>query len=351
MKLLNSLYGGLITFISILGFFLPQSTTASEVKPILNSLKTTTSNSLFLPIIAQNYSVSAASQSQEKPRIAVLDFEYSSISNPNILGVITGGAKGVSDILVNKLVEGGKYRVIERSQLEAILKEQNLGISGRVDASTAAQIGRILGVEAVIMGSITQFDLQQKNSGFNVFGIGVGGDDTDAYVKLNLRIVNTTTAEIILAIEGSGNASQSDNQVEVYGVGGGSSTSNEGKLLTLATELAIDKIVSTLDSHVEKLASLPKALPEINALVADVSGNSVVLNKGSSDGYQPGMQLSIERITKEVKDPQTGKVIRQMTQQIGMIKIVDVDGSSSVGEIVSGSQFKIGDVAKPIAIN
>lgn len=287
-------------------------------------------------------------QAQEKPRIAVLDFDYSSVSNPGFFSYLPGDAKGVSDLLVNKLVEAGNYRVIERSQLEAILQEQNLGTSGRIDASTAAQIGRILGVEAVIIGTVTQFDLQRQDSGFNVFGIGVGGNDTDAFVKLNIRVVNTTTAEIVATAEGNGNASQSDNQVQVYGIGGGSSTSNEGKLLTFATQQAIDELITQLDTNADKIASLPKSLPTVTAIVADVAGNTVILNKGTSDGYQKGMKISIERTVKEVKDPQTGEVLRQITQPIGTIELSDVDRKSSMGTIISGSSFQVGDIAKPL---
>jgi curli biogenesis system outer membrane secretion channel CsgG len=106
-----------------------------------------------------------SSRKQEKLRVAVLDFDYSGLSNPQWLTFVNGGASGVSDMLVTQLVESGRYTVIERSRIDAVLKEQNFGASGRVDASTAAQIGQILGVDVVIIGSITQFDLQKKQSG------------------------------------------------------------------------------------------------------------------------------------------------------------------------------------------
>ncbi len=287
-------------------------------------------------------------QTTAKPRIAVLDFDYSSVSDPRWLSYFTGGSRGVSDILVNKLVQSGSYSVIERSRIDAILQEQNLGASGRIDATTAAQIGKILGVDAIILGSITQFDLQERRSGGGLFfGIGASTEDTDAYVKLNVRMVNTTTAEIISVAEGNGNASQSDSSVSVLGLGGGSSTSNEGRLLTMATEKAIDEVLRSLNADSAKIAALPKALPNVNALVAAVLGNQVVLNKGTTDGYRPGMRVSIERIAQAIKDPATGKVIRQITQPIGLVELVEVDAQSSVGRIVSGSQFKVGDLAKP----
>jgi hypothetical protein len=58
------------------------------------------------------------------------------------------------------------------------------------------------------------------------------------------------------------------------------------------------------------------------------------------------MKLSIEKVTKQVKDPTTGKVNRNITQSLGKIELIDVDATSSVGKITSGGKFKVGDIAK-----
>jgi curli biogenesis system outer membrane secretion channel CsgG len=287
-------------------------------------------------------------QKQEKLRVAVLDFDYSGLSNPQWLSFLNGGASGVSDILVNKLVESGRYTVIERSRIDAVIKEQNLGASGRVDASTAAQIGQILGVDVVIVGSITQFDLQKKQSGGSFIIFNTTSTETDAFVKLNVRAINTTTAEIITTAQGDGTANQSDGSTVVLGVGSGSQTSNEGKLLSIATDKAVTQVVGNLSDKAEQIAATPRSIPKANAVVAAVAGNQVILNKGTGDGYRVGLRISIERPTQTVKDPQTGKVIRQITQSIGTIELVDVDSQSSIGQVITGSQFKVGDVAKPV---
>ena len=288
-------------------------------------------------------------QSQGKVRVAVLDFDYSSLSDPGFLSALfPGSSKGVSDVLVNKLVQSNKFTVIERSKIDDIMREQDLGASGRIDPGTAAQIGRALGVEAVIIGSVTQFDIQERRSGggLSILGIGVRSTDTDAYVKLTARMVDTTTGEILMAAEGNGNVSQSDSEVDVRGISGGSSTSNESKLLTLATEQAVDEVVTQLSDSSETLATSPD-LPNVSVRIADIFENTVVLNKGSSDGFQSGMTVSIERVTREVKDPDTGEVIRQVTEPVGTVELYDVDAQSSMGKVVSGSSFQVGDVAKP----
>jgi curli biogenesis system outer membrane secretion channel CsgG len=304
-------------------------------------------------ILSKTDSSFSKPSTQRKIRIAVLDFDFSSVSSPWWSSGFRNLGKGVSDILISKLGKDNKYSLIERTRIDAILAEQNLSASQLVDPITAAKIGKLLGVEAVVIGSITQFDLQNKKSaGGGLFGgllggLGVSNQSTDAEVKLNVRVVNTTTGEILFTAEGKGKDNQSDVQV-LTGLGaGGSSTDNSSKLLTLATEKAVDKVVRQFNSKSNDLASLPVALPSVSATVADISGNTVILNKGTSDGYATGLKLSIERVSRTVKDPYTGKVIRNITEPVGVIQLTEVDGTSSVGKIISGAAFKIGDVAKP----
>lgn len=288
------------------------------------------------------------SDTLEKPRIAVIDLDFSSVGSPNLLSLIPGGADGVADILVTALVQGGKYTVVERSEIETILAEQNLGASGRISSSTAAEIGKILGVRAVIIGSVTQFDLQRQSGGGGVFGIGASTQDTDAEVAINARVIDTSTAEILYAIDGKGNQSQSDTQVSIFGVRAGSSTSNEGKLLTLATEQAVKEISDAMGEEASAIATLQKPVPQVDAIVANVSGSTIILNKGTNQGYRTGMTVSIERVTDEIKDPETGEILRKLTTQVAEVKLTDVDGKSSLGEIISGAPPKVGDVAKPM---
>ena len=53
---------------------------------------------------ASEQATDAQRSQQERPRVAILNFDFSSISNPQLLSFIKGGASGVSDILISKLV-------------------------------------------------------------------------------------------------------------------------------------------------------------------------------------------------------------------------------------------------------
>jgi curli biogenesis system outer membrane secretion channel CsgG len=190
----------------------------------------------------------------KKPRIAVLDFEYSSISSQWSPWLQTN-IKGVSDILVNKLVDGGNFSAIERSQLDRIIREQNLGATQRLDASSAAKIGRILGVKTIIIGSVTQFDIDKQSNGFSVPFLGsVGGGKTSANVRINMRAVDTKTAEILFTAQGDGSSDRNDNSINIKGFSMGSGSSNqESKLLSTATADAIEQIANKINGNPTKI--------------------------------------------------------------------------------------------------
>jgi hypothetical protein len=86
----------------------------------------------------------------------------------------------------------------------------------------------------------------------------------------------------------------------------------------------------------------------VQGLVAAVDGSQVILNVGAKAGVKVGDQLNVERVTKEIKDPSTGQVLRRLSTPVGVVKVTDVDDISSVATPVSGSGFKTGDAVKTV---
>jgi curli biogenesis system outer membrane secretion channel CsgG len=168
-----------------------------------------------------------AAQSQ-RPTIAVLSFEYGTIqkwwSGTQDIG------EGISDMIVDELVNDGSYRVIERKRLDAVLAEQNFSNSERADpsAKTLAQIGKVLGVKYLIVGSVTKFGTEQSNKSFggggfgSAFGVGqVGTAKGKANVAITARIIDTTTGEILVSAKGDGTSKRSGFLLGGGGGGGG----------------------------------------------------------------------------------------------------------------------------------
>ena len=117
-------------------------------------------------LVASLVLTAAIAQGQQKKRVAVMNFDYATVQSgvAAIFGSNQDIGKGIADLLVDKLVNDGTYSVIERKMLDKIIAEQNFSNSDRADASSAAKLGKILGVDAIVIGSITQFGRDDKST-------------------------------------------------------------------------------------------------------------------------------------------------------------------------------------------
>jgi curli biogenesis system outer membrane secretion channel CsgG len=322
-----------------------------------------------LPAMAQTAAPAAApaatapaTPAGPKKRVAVMNFDYGTVRTTvqQIFGSDQDVGKGISDMLVEKLVNGGQYSVIERNALDKILKEQNFSNSDRADASTAAKIGAVLGVDAIIIGSITQFgrDDQHTNVGGGGYGLGkfgiggVGTSKSKAIVAVSARIINTSTAEIMVAVTGKGESTRSD--TKLIGGGGGWSGGGAGGLdmgssnfantiLGEAVRGAVDSTAEQLDANSAKVVATKMAF---SGLVADVSGNTLILNVGKKSGVHVGDTVEVSRQVRVVKDPTTGKVIKAVTDKLGSATVTDVDDDSCTATFSGAGAVKVGDVVK-----
>lgn len=137
----------------------------------------------LLAVPALGAQAQEAAAPDRRPTLAVLHFDN---------GAIGRGAdyeplrSGLADLLITDLAANPAIRVVERDQLNALLREQDLGTAGRLDAGTAARIGKLLGVRHFIMG------------GFVI--------DPRGRMRLDARAVNTETSAIEHTERVNGNA-------------------------------------------------------------------------------------------------------------------------------------------------
>lgn len=325
----------------------------------------------FLTVCALITLLSVMAQAQTPPanggrkkRVAVFDFDYATVRSNSaaLFGSDVDIGKGISDLLVKYLVKDGTYSVIERKAMDKILAEQNFSNSDRANPNSAAKLGKLLGVDAIIVGSITQFGNDNKNQnvggggGFGRFGVGgFSHKESKAVVGLDARIVDIDTAEILGVAEGKGESTRSSTSLlggggGWSGFGGGNvdfgSSGFQNTIIGEAVKQAVEQMSGEVIADNSKLVTRTIV---VEGLVADVTdGSQIVLNVGSKNGVKVGDSLNVERVTREIKDPATGKVLRRMTTPVGVVKVTDVDDGSSVCSVVSGSGFKVGDAVKTI---
>ena len=92
-----------------------------------------------------NYHKTKNDTNNEKMKIAVMDFRDG-------VGVNRSEVDGLSDMLINTMFKTGKFEIIERTQLNQVLKEQKL--QGELTTQQLAKVGRILGVESILVGTV-----------------------------------------------------------------------------------------------------------------------------------------------------------------------------------------------------
>ena len=190
--------------------------------------------------------VAAAGAANDKPRIAVIELKNKADNQ----WWYRGGAAAAQDVFVTELVKSGRFRVIEREALEALMQEKNLSLSGDVDPSTAVRAGKLLGVDYILTGAVTEYG--NTSNRVDTPGGSAGGRwipsvsvGKNAFVAaINARLIETETGEIVWADEGRGE--EGNARVRVGGFGGG--VDNDERMFDKVLKPVIQQLVASLKS-------------------------------------------------------------------------------------------------------
>ena len=290
-----------------------------------------------------------------------MNFDYGTVQSSvsAIFGTDQDIGKGISAMLIEKLVKDGQYSVIERAALDKLLAEQNFSNSDRANPTSAAKIGQLLGVDTIIIGSITQFGRDDKhtNIGGGGFGSkyglgGIGTKNSKAVVAVSARMVNVNTGEIISAVTGTGESSRGGTSLLGAGGGGGGGgggavdmgSSNFGNtILGEATHKAVDDMGAQLDAqrHQSPDHQARGQRPRRRRLRQHAHRQ-----RWQESRPQVGDVLDVSRPVRVVKDPATGKVIKSITDKVGSATVTEVDDDSATATFTGAAPAKVGDAIK-----
>lgn len=177
----------------------------------------------------------------DRPAVTVTDFDYGTVAAQiasdkktrkrlEKMGIRDVGelasalGVGAADLIVEKLLATGEFRVLERKQLAAIEQEQRLG---EPDTALAEPRSRIPRARYLVSGSVTRLGFEEKSLGgaagqlaseIALYGLGAKKNRTE--VHLTARIIDTETGEIVASFTGTGE-SRKGWGLTVFGMGGG----------------------------------------------------------------------------------------------------------------------------------
>jgi curli biogenesis system outer membrane secretion channel CsgG len=168
-------------------------------------------------VFSQGY---ARGYADGKPRIGVLRF-----TNHTSAGWWEGSVgTDLQDMLIAELAAKNSFRVLERKELDAVINEQNLGASGRVNPATRAKLGKITGAKYLIAATVSAFEQNTSGGGggLSYGGFSLGGRQDKAYMAVDLKVIDVETGEIYDARTVEATSKSSGISVGVYrgGFGG-----------------------------------------------------------------------------------------------------------------------------------
>lgn len=291
---------------------------------------------------------------EEKKRVAVLPFR---VNNINVDGVSSYQASEiVAKMLTNSLIKTQKFTVVEYSKVMSVLNELGLD-EAPVEEENQKKVAEKLGVEAIIVGWINEFEISYGggNTG-SWYGYSLDVDSTGGKVELEADLLDSSTVEVLKSINEKG--SDSDSSVGVgydyHYIDLDDNSVFYDTVLGHATQEAVDKVAEEVEKSYDKIKSPPEgvtvtatSLPE--GLVADVSDKEITINIGENDGVKAGDRFNILRVTKEITDPDTGEVIKEIYEEIGQIIIFEVGDKWSTGNVVnlnSNYNIEVKDIVK-----
>jgi curli biogenesis system outer membrane secretion channel CsgG len=151
---------------------------------------------------------SAAAQAQGKPVIAVASF-----TNQTSTAAWWNGDVGrqLADVLSNELSSSGDFTVVERAQLGAVMAEQNLAADGLTRPGSGPRQGNITGARYLVTGIVTAYteDTSETGGGLSFRGVSLGGKRSEAYVAIDLRVIDSETSEVAFSRTVEGRTSSS----------------------------------------------------------------------------------------------------------------------------------------------
>ena len=279
---------------------------------------------------------------QLKKRVAVFDFEDKT-SHQYRWWTGQPVGEGMADMLVTSLVKTGNYQVIERQEIDKIMQEQQLGMSGVVTQQSAAQVGKVLGVELAIFGSVTEFGYSEGTTGGRLKsqGLGLGIKSSSATVAVDVRFVNTTTGEILLAESVRKEESKKGIALDTRQFNFENQKSFDESIVGKATRASIDEIVQLVDNASQGLSWQGKIIK---------GDGPIYINAGSEGGIQVGDEFDVFRAGEELIDPDTGLALGAVETKVGTIKVTNNsvgNGKASECMATSGAGFERNDIVRP----
>ena len=275
-------------------------------------------------------------KAQFRKTIAVARFQ----NRTTAAGQINLGS-GMTDQLTNALVGSKNFIVMERESISNVLNEQDFARGIRTPNTKVAQTGKVVPAQILIKGAITEFQLEESGNGLGISyqGFSLGQESSQAHVGLILRIIDTTSGQVIDSVRLEGKAKGTGYKFGVSYMGIGVDAEKfDNTALSKAVQQVIDRAVQVIANNLNQI-------PFEGKIITALDG-SYYTNIGSRNNVNGGDMFDVYAPGTELVDPDTGEMLGSLKKKVGTIIISSPKSKYSKAFSSNGQNFKKGYILK-----
>ena len=233
--------------------------------------------------------------------------------------------------LIDRINATRKFDVVGRSDLSDIIKEQDLGASGNVDAKTAAKAGKLTGAKYLLVTTVDDFQDYVEKATFE----GTGRSATKRVFRLSVvgKIYDSSTGKLLESanFQTGNDAFKQIQEERNYSVKDG--------------ELSDEMMVAVSRDMAQKIAN-HVADVIFPAKVLIKRDNEVTINRGEGGGVAVGDTFNVFALGEELIDPDTKESLGREEAKVGRVKITQVNPKTSTAQILEDTGIDKGAILR-----
>ncbi len=224
-----------------------------------------------------------------------------------------------------------KFKIVSRSDLDAVMKEQSLADSGLVSISdsNAAKMGQLLGAKYIVTVSVDDFQDFIDRASFAT----LAKSDENRTIRIGAiaKIIDSSTSSILETVNVIVKKRSYVSKSNIAQHSGGSQSDDSIALLTR-------DISSQIANRVADIIFPPKVIGK--------TGKIVTFNRGDGTGVRVGDEYSIFALGEEMVDPDTGEKLGAEEVDVGKMRVISITPKFSKGTLLEDNGVDKGQVLR-----
>ncbi|MDR3459935.1 MAG: CsgG/HfaB family protein [Verrucomicrobiae bacterium] len=283
---------------------------------------------LLLPLLVTAQDKATLGVSSIKPTASLADS-----TRPDKKMELNRIVESLDSQLIDRINATRKFDVVGRSDLNEVIKEQDLGASGNVDAKTAAKAGKLAGAKYLLVATVDDFQDYVEKATFE----GTGHTATKRVFRFSIigKIYDSSTGK---PLESANFQTGNDEFKQIQ---------QERNYSVKDGELSDEMMVAVSRSLAEKIANRVADVI-FPAKVMVKRDTQVTINRGEGAGVAVGDTFNVFALGEEMIDPDTKESLGREEVKVGKVKISEVDPKFSKADILEDTGITAGAVLRKV---